>query len=61
LYPAPLRDILMEMSAMGLFRAKWTEKIHEEWISNLLLNRRDLTREKLERTRDLMNEAVPQT
>jgi hypothetical protein len=49
----------MEMSAMGIFRAKWTEKIHEEWISNLLLNRRDLTREKLERTRDLMNEAVP--
>jgi hypothetical protein len=49
----------MEMSAMGLFRAKWTDKIHEEWISNLLLNRTDLTREKLERTRDLMNEAVP--
>jgi hypothetical protein len=49
----------MEMSPMGLFRAKWTDKIHEEWISNLLLNRTDLTREKLERTRDLMNEAVP--
>jgi hypothetical protein len=48
----------MEMSAMGLFRAKWTNEIHEEWISNLLKNRDDLTREKLTRTRDLMNEAV---
>jgi len=48
----------MEMSTMGLFRAKWTDNIHEEWISNLLRNRPDLTREKLERTRNLMNEAV---
>jgi hypothetical protein len=49
----------MEMAAMGLFRAKWTDRIHEEWISSLLENRPDLTRNKLERTRDLMNEAVP--
>jgi hypothetical protein len=48
----------MEMSAMGLFRAKWTDRIHGEWISNLLINRPDLTRQKLERTRDLMNEAL---
>jgi hypothetical protein len=33
LYPAPLRDILMEMAALELFRAKWTDRIHEEWIS----------------------------
>jgi len=46
------------MSAIGLFRAKWTEKIHGEWISNLLINRADLTFEKLARTKDLMNRAV---
>lgn len=40
----------------GLYRAKWTNDIHEEWIKNLLINRQDLTREKLEITRDLMNE-----
>ena len=43
---------------MGLFRAKWTNTIHDEWISNLLNNRPDLTLEKLIRTRDLMNDAV---
>jgi predicted nucleic acid-binding protein len=58
LYPAPLRDFLMHLALMDLFRAKWTQQIHEEWISNLLKNRKDLTREKLERTKALMNEAA---
>ncbi|MGM0381069.1 MAG: PIN domain-containing protein [bacterium] len=55
LYPAPIRDILMQVALTDLFRAKWTEKIHEEWISNLLENREDLTREQLNRTKNLMN------
>src|SRR5437016_5795774 len=59
LYPAPLRDLLMEISAAGLFRAKWTDQIQEEWISNLLKNRGDLTRQQLERTKSLMESAVP--
>jgi PIN domain len=42
----------------GLFRAKWTDEIHDEWIRNLLINRQDLTSEKLERTRRLMDQAV---
>lgn len=58
LYPAPLRDLLMHLAITGLFRAKWTNHIHEEWISSLLVNRTDLTREKLERTRDLMNQGA---
>ncbi|MET0250570.1 MAG: PIN domain-containing protein [Novosphingobium sp.] len=58
LYPAPLRDLLLELAASSLFRAKWSDEIHEEWITNVLANRGDLSREKLERTRALMNEAV---
>jgi hypothetical protein len=58
LYPAPLRDFLIELAAGGLFRAKWTDEIHEEWIGNLLANRPDLDRGKLETTRNLMNRAV---
>jgi hypothetical protein len=49
----------METASVGLFRAKWTEKIHDEWISNLLAKRSDLDPAKLERTRYLMNSAVP--
>ncbi|MHB8225059.1 PIN domain-containing protein [Acidithiobacillus sp.] len=58
LYPAPLRDLLMRLTLSGLFRARWTNQIHEEWIENLLANRPDIQREKLERTKTLMNSSV---
>lgn len=59
LYPAPIRDILIELAINGLYQAKWTEEIHEEWIRNLLKNRKDLQRFQLERTKDLMNKSIP--
>lgn len=49
----------MELAAAKLFRAKWSDAVQEEWIRNLRENRPELTRERLERTRDLMNIAVP--
>ena len=55
LYPAPLRDLLMHLAISGLFRARWTDQIHDEWIRNLLAHRPDLKREQLERTSRLMN------
>ena len=58
LYPAELRNFLMYLATTGLFRARWSNAVHEEWISNLLKNRPDLTREKLERTRQLMDKAA---
>ena len=58
LYPAPLRDFLMRLALTDLFRARWTEDIHEEWIRSLPEVRTDLRREQLERTRELMNANV---
>jgi hypothetical protein len=55
LYPAPLRDLLMELAVCDLYRAKWSNAVHDEWMGALLRTRPDLTRERLERTRDLMN------
>lgn len=55
LYPAELRNFLMHLAMTGLFRATWSAGVHEEWISSLLRNRPDLSREKLERTRMLMD------
>lgn len=55
LYPAPLRDLLLELAVADLYRAKWSNAVHEEWIGALLKSRPDLTRAQLERTRDLMN------
>ncbi len=59
LYPAPLRDFLLQLACAGLFRAQWTNAIHDEWIRNLLEERPDLEPAALARTRQLMNQAVP--
>jgi predicted nucleic acid-binding protein len=59
LYPASLRDFLIRIARSGLVGARWSDRIHDEWIRNLLVNRPDLTAEQLERTRRLMDAAVP--
>ena len=58
MYPAPLRSLLMYLALTDMFRARWSDLIHDEWIRNLLKKRPDLTEEKLNRTRDLMNKHI---
>ena len=41
------------------FRPRWTMEIHDEWKRNLLKNRDDLSEAQLQRTVELMNQAVP--
>ncbi len=57
LYPAPLRDLLMRLAATDLFKAHWTDTIHEEWIT-ALLRQGKYRREDLEKTRDLMDRHI---
>ena len=57
-YPAPLRDLLLQLAYTGLFRARWTDEIMDEWINSLLKNRDDLTAGQLERTRHKINSSV---
>lgn len=45
----------MQLALGDLYRAKWTERIHDEWMRNVLANRPDLSRQKIERTRTLMD------
>ena len=59
LYPAPLRDLLMHLALSGLYRARWSARIHEEWITALLRQRPDLSREDLDWTRQQMDAAIP--
>ncbi len=58
LYPAPLRDVLMQLALTDLFKAKWTADIHREWIEALLRDQPSRDRAALERTRDLMDRAT---
>lgn len=58
LYPSMLRDILLRLAGSGNFRARWTNKILDEVFRNLKSNRPDLDPTKLDRTRNLMRQAV---
>lgn len=58
LYPAPMRDLFMQLAVMDLFAAKWTAEIHREWIEALLRNEPHRERAALERTRELMDRAT---
>lgn len=55
LYPAPIRDLLLELAAAEMFAAHWTDRIHDEWIRSVLRDRPDLKAEQLQRTRVLMD------
>ena len=58
LYPAPMRDLLLQLAVADVFRAKWTADIHREWIDSLLRKEPHRKRASLERTRDLMDKAT---
>ena len=58
LYPSTLRDVLLRLALTDTFRAKWTEKIHDEWTRNLKANYPDINESYLLKTRQLMNAHV---
>jgi predicted nucleic acid-binding protein len=59
LYPNYLRDVLIQLATTGLFQAKWTEQIHDEWIRNILKNRPDITITQLQSLKHKINQSVP--
>ena len=59
LTPALMRDVLLQLATTGIFRVKWSEDIHREWIQALMRKEPDRNRAALERTRNLMDRATP--
>lgn len=59
LFPAPLRDLLMRIAAAGLVRAHWSDTILDECFSNILKQRPELSPDRLQRTRELMQKTIP--
>ena len=47
----------MRLACTGLFRARWSDQIHDEWIRSRLRNRPELE-QQLQRTRSKMDRAV---
>jgi predicted nucleic acid-binding protein len=58
LYPAPLRDLLLQLSYSGLFQARWSADIDEEWRRNLLSARPELEAQ-VAATQAMMRRAMP--
>lgn len=58
LYSVTISDALVSLAAEGLFAAKWTRRIEDEWIRNLEQKRPDLAG-KLDRRSDAMRNAIP--
>ena len=59
LYPNTLRDLLIRIAQAGLVQAKWTSEILDEALGSLRRNRPDITPDKIDRLRGLMNAAIP--
>ncbi len=51
LYPAMLRNVLLQLATAELFRARWTEDIHREWMHSLRRDKPDIEEAKLEALR----------
>lgn len=58
-YPAPLRDLMVRLAQTRRFRARWTERIHQEWVNALLQKQPQLDPGRIKRTVQLINQAVP--
>ena len=56
LYPVSLRNLLMRLTLNGLFQARWSADVHEEWIRAVLRDHPDLPRGRLIQVRDAMDE-----
>src|ERR1700722_6072781 len=57
LYPQTLRDLLLSVASTGLFQARWTERINEEWVEKLL-SKNPARRLQVLRTLELVNKSV---
>jgi len=57
LYPQTLRDLLLSLAGAGLFHARWTEQINQEWVDKLLAKNPGRRLQVL-RTLELVNQSV---
>ncbi len=58
LYPQLIRDTLLSLAVEGLYHARWSATIHDEWMRNLAKDRPELAA-RLPVVVELMNASVP--
>jgi predicted nucleic acid-binding protein len=57
LHSGALRDFLMNLASVLAYQPRWTERIHQEWQNSVLKRYKHLTLEKVEYTRQRMDES----
>jgi predicted nucleic acid-binding protein len=55
LYPVSLRGLLMRLLLAKLYQARWSAKIHEEWIRAVLRDNPNIPTARLHELRDAMD------
>ena len=58
LYSVAISDALMEVAATGIYAAKWSKAIDDEWVRNLAKNK-NRAEADFHARRDLMHGACP--
>ena len=58
LYPALLRNVLLQLATTELFRARWTEAIHDEWMRSLRDDKPDISADKIYSLRQMIDGSV---
>ena len=59
LHPPSLRDLLIRVARAGIVQARWSEEILDECFGSIRRERPEIREEQLQRTRTLMNAALP--
>jgi predicted nucleic acid-binding protein len=59
LYAMPVTDLVMQLALDGLFEARWSARIHDEWMRSVARERPDLPPHVIERRRVNMDRALP--
>jgi predicted nucleic acid-binding protein len=57
-FGARLRSLVIELAQTGLFRARWSDEVHREWMT-AVAKKRGIDLARLEATRHGMDAAVP--
>jgi predicted nucleic acid-binding protein len=58
MYPFLIRDLLLRFFEMGLFKARWTDEITEEWVRSLKKNQ-PKNADNIDATKELIHHAFP--
>jgi hypothetical protein len=56
LYPVSLRNLLMRLTLTGLYQARWSAHVHDEWIRSVLRDHPHIPPARLQDLRAAMDE-----